>query len=115
LLLRAFELWSDNPALLSHYRSHFQHVLVDEFQDTNAMQYEWIRQLAAPGPEAPPGQHAASAPSAAAAAASFPFVVGDDDQCLAAGTLVTLADGAKRPIDAASPGTLARSSYGRGA
>src|SRR5205823_5997362 len=85
LLLRAFELWRDNPALLSHYRRRFQHVLVDEFQDTNAIQYEWIRQLAAPGPIAAPGQHAASDRSAAAAAASFPFVVGDDDQCLAAG------------------------------
>src|SRR5438874_1127705 len=115
LLLRAFELWRDNPALLSHYRRRFQHVLVDEFQDTNAIQYEWIRQLAAPGPEAPPGQHAAAARSAAAAAASFPFVVGDDDQCLAAGTLVTLADGSKRPIEAVSPGDLVMSSYGSGA
>src|SRR5438128_680245 len=115
LLLRAFELWRDNPSLLSHYRRRFQHVLVDEFQDTNAIQYEWIRQLAAPGPEAPPGQHAASARSAAAAAASFPFVVGDDDQCLAAGTLVTLADGSKRPIEAVSPGDLVMSSYGSGA
>src|SRR5437763_309338 len=51
LLLRAFELWRDNPALLSHYRRRFQHVLVDEFQDTNAIQYEWIRQLAAPRPD----------------------------------------------------------------
>src|SRR5256885_7047947 len=82
LLLRAFELWRDNPSLLSHYRRRFQHVLVDEFQDTNAIQYQWIKQLAAPGPMAAPGQHAASARSAAAAAASFPFVVGDDDQSI---------------------------------
>src|SRR5438094_412306 len=114
-LLRAFELWRDNPSLLAHYRRRFQHVLVDEFQDTNAIQYEWIKQLAAPGPMAAPGQHAAPAPSAAAAAASFPFVVGDDDQCLAAGTLVTLADGSKRPIEAVSPGDLVMSSYGSGA
>ena len=39
LLLRAFELWRDNPALLEHYRQRFRHVLVDEFQDTNAIQY----------------------------------------------------------------------------
>src|SRR5439155_1671615 len=96
LLLRAFELWRDNAELLAHYRQRFRHVLVDEFQDTNAIQYEWIKQLAAPGPMAAAVQHAASAPSGAAAAASCPFVVGDDDQCLAAGTLVALADGAKR-------------------
>src|SRR2546423_6700125 len=82
LLLRAFELWRDNAELLAHYRQRFRHVLVDEFQDTNAIQYEWIKQLAAPGPMAAPGEHAAAARSAAAAAASFPFVVGDDDQSI---------------------------------
>src|SRR6202045_2030647 len=69
LLLRAFELWRDNAGLLAHYRRRFQHVLVDEFQDTNAIQYAWLKLLA--GSE------------------GYPFVVGDDDQCLAAGTAVT--------------------------
>ena len=50
LLLRAFELWRDNAALLAHYRRRFQHVLVDEFQDTNAIQYAWMRLLAPPQP-----------------------------------------------------------------
>jgi DNA helicase II / ATP-dependent DNA helicase PcrA len=63
LLLRAFELWRDNASLLAHYRRRFQHVLVDEFQDTNAIQYAWLR-LVAPGAED----------------AAAPFVVGDDDQ-----------------------------------
>ncbi len=45
LLLRAFELWRDNPELLRHYRARFPHVLVDEFQDTNSIQYAWIRLL----------------------------------------------------------------------
>src|SRR6202007_586713 len=45
LLLRAFELWRDTPDLLAHYRRRFRHVLVDEFQDTNAIQYKWIRLL----------------------------------------------------------------------
>jgi len=67
LLLRAFELWRDNPSLLEHYRRRFQHVLVDEFQDTNAIQYAWMRLLAPATPD-PQGR------------ASFPFVVGDDDQ-----------------------------------
>ncbi len=62
LLLRAYELWRDNPSLLLHYRTRFRHVLVDEFQDTNAIQYKWLMLLA--GPE---GQ---------------PFVVGDDDQSI---------------------------------
>ena len=38
LLLRVYELWRDNPDSLTHYRERFQHVLVDEFQDTNAAQ-----------------------------------------------------------------------------
>ena len=46
LLLRAHELWLHNPELLAHYRERFQHVLVDEFQDTNTIQYAWLRLLA---------------------------------------------------------------------
>ena len=45
LLLRAYELWRDQPALLQHYRQRFRHVLIDEFQDTNSIQYAWIRLL----------------------------------------------------------------------
>ncbi len=45
LLLRAYELWANNPALLKHYQDRFQHILVDEFQDTNHIQYAWIRML----------------------------------------------------------------------
>ena len=62
LLLRAFELWRDNPALLQHYRTRFRHVLVDEFQDTNAIQYQWLMLLTGP--------------------TGLPFVVGDDDQSI---------------------------------
>ena len=94
LLLRAFELWRDNPELLQHYRRRFRHVLVDEFQDTNSIQYAWIRLLV--------GSEGAA------------FVVGDDDQCLAAGTLVTMGDGAKRPIESIAAGELVMSSYGSG-
>ncbi len=61
LLLRAFELWRDNPQLLSAYRRRFRHVLVDEFQDTNGIQYAWLKLLTG-------GDGGA------------PFVVGDDDQ-----------------------------------
>ena len=46
LLLRAHELWLEKPELLAHYRQRFAHILVDEFQDTNAIQYAWLRMLA---------------------------------------------------------------------
>jgi DNA helicase-2/ATP-dependent DNA helicase PcrA len=62
LLLRAYELWRDNAPLLEHYRARFRHVLVDEFQDTNAIQYKWLMLLTAGG--------------------GMPFVVGDDDQSI---------------------------------
>lgn len=62
LLLRSLELLRDNPELLQHYQTRFQHILVDEFQDTNTLQYAWIRLIA--GNKIPP------------------FVVGDDDQSI---------------------------------
>jgi len=68
LLLRAYELWRDNTALLAHYRRRFRHVLVDEFQDTNAIQYAWLKLLATSSP--------------ADGTVTLPFVVGDDDQSI---------------------------------
>ncbi len=62
LLLRAFELLRDQPEVLRHYRARFRHVLVDEFQDTNAIQYAWMKLIA--------GSEGA------------PFIVGDDDQSI---------------------------------
>jgi DNA helicase II / ATP-dependent DNA helicase PcrA len=62
LLLRAYEFWRDNPGALQHYRTRFRHVLVDEFQDTNAIQYKWLMLLTGP--------------------TGLPFVVGDDDQSI---------------------------------
>ena len=46
ILLRAHELWLNNPQILEHYQKRFQYILVDEFQDTNAIQYAWLRVLA---------------------------------------------------------------------
>jgi DNA helicase-2/ATP-dependent DNA helicase PcrA len=46
LLLRAHELWLKQPAILKHYQQRFSHILVDEFQDTNTIQYAWLRVLA---------------------------------------------------------------------
>jgi DNA helicase-2/ATP-dependent DNA helicase PcrA len=62
LLLRAQELWVRNPELLETYRRRFRHVLVDEFQDTNAIQYSWLRLLIGDS--------------------GIPFAVGDDDQSI---------------------------------
>ncbi|MBH97589.1 MAG: DNA helicase II [Rhodospirillaceae bacterium] len=62
LLLRALELFKEKPDILSKYQSRFHHVLVDEFQDTNTIQYRWLKLLA--------GQNAT------------PFFVGDDDQSI---------------------------------
>ncbi|BCZ97454.1 TPA: DNA helicase II [Legionella pneumophila] len=62
LLLRTHELLRDNEEILAHYRERFQAILVDEFQDTNTIQYAWIRLLA--------GDHTAV------------LAVGDDDQSI---------------------------------
>ncbi|HNR92277.1 MAG TPA: 3'-5' exonuclease [Dokdonella sp.] len=62
LLLRAHELWLHDETLLAHYRERWRHLLIDEFQDTNALQYAWVRLLA--------GQTGSL------------FVVGDDDQAI---------------------------------
>src|SRR3979411_1011392 len=65
LLLRTFELLSRNEVLREHYRNRFRHILVDEFQDTNRLQYRWLKLLAGPK--------------------NVGFAVGDDDQCFAEG------------------------------
>ena len=49
LLLRAHELWAKNPEVLAHYQRRFRAVLVDEFQDTNNIQYAWLRMLCSGG------------------------------------------------------------------
>jgi DNA helicase-2/ATP-dependent DNA helicase PcrA len=46
LLLRAHELWLKQPQILAHYQQRFRQILVDEFQDTNTIQYAWLRVLA---------------------------------------------------------------------
>jgi DNA helicase-2/ATP-dependent DNA helicase PcrA len=79
LLLRAFELWRDNPDLLAHYRRRFRHVLVDEFQDTNGIQYAWLKLIAPPQPPAAANGSGANG-GTHAAHGGYPFVVGDDDQ-----------------------------------
>jgi DNA helicase-2/ATP-dependent DNA helicase PcrA len=62
LLLRTHELLRDRPDILHHYRERFSHILVDEFQDTNAIQYAWLRLLSGDRDNL--------------------FLVGDDDQSI---------------------------------
>ncbi|CAN0641345.1 UvrD-helicase domain-containing protein [Burkholderia cepacia] len=62
LLLRCYELLAYNAPLRAHYQARFRHILVDEFQDTNKLQYAWLKMLAG-------GQNAI-------------FAVGDDDQSI---------------------------------
>ncbi len=62
LLLKVHRLWLNKPDILQHYQQRFRYILVDEFQDTNAIQYAWIRLLA--GKE------------------NHVMIVGDDDQSI---------------------------------
>ncbi|HEY0954816.1 MAG TPA: UvrD-helicase domain-containing protein [Roseateles sp.] len=65
LMLRSYELLRDNPAVREHYQHRFRHILVDEFQDTNKLQYAWLKMFA------PPGSSGQSL-----------LAVGDDDQSI---------------------------------
>ena len=62
LMLRSYELLRDNEALRQHYQQRFSHILIDEFQDTNRLQYAWIKLLSGPN--------------------SAVLAVGDDDQSI---------------------------------
>ena len=62
LMLRSYELLYRNEPLREHYRDRFKHILIDEFQDTNALQYRWLKCFAGPG--------------------TALFAVGDDDQSI---------------------------------
>jgi DNA helicase-2/ATP-dependent DNA helicase PcrA len=46
LLLRSYELLQRNEPIRQHYQGRFRHILVDEFQDTNVLQYRWLKLLA---------------------------------------------------------------------
>ena len=62
LMLRSYELLRDNDPIREHYRRRFRHILIDEFQDTNKLQYAWIKMFAGEG--------------------NSVFAVGDDDQSI---------------------------------
>ena len=94
LLMRTVFLLQDVPPVLEHYRRRWSHLFVDEYQDTNHAQYLMVSLLAATHRNL--------------------TVVGDDDQCLAAGTLVSMADGSRRSIEEIRPGDMVSSAGGSG-
>lgn len=75
LLLGCYELFSKNPLIEEHYAEKFKHILVDEFQDTNELQYKWLKKLGAVHKNV--------------------FAVGDDDQCFPKGTKISTFEGEK--------------------
>ncbi|QHE87248.1 UvrD-helicase domain-containing protein [Hydrogenophaga sp. BPS33] len=70
LMLRSFEVLRDNDPVREHYQRRFRHILIDEFQDTNRLQYAWIKMFSAPPLEGLPSSGNAV------------FAVGDDDQSI---------------------------------
>jgi hypothetical protein len=94
MLMLTVQVLERFPEALERWQSTFRHVLVDEYQDTNHAQYRLLQLLAAKHRNV--------------------FAVGDPDQCLVEGTLVTMADGTERPIQAVVEGDEVLSSYGVG-
>ncbi|MFZ0383409.1 MAG: UvrD-helicase domain-containing protein [Solirubrobacteraceae bacterium] len=95
LLVNAVNVLQLFQEVRDQYAGTFRHVLVDEYQDTNHAQYRWLQLLAEERRNL--------------------MVVGDDAQCLVAGTLVTMADGSRRPIEEVRVGDLVMSGHGDGA
>ena len=94
ILFRCVNLFELFPEVLQKYQQQFRWILVDEYQDTNRAQYRWLELLA--------GEHRNLC------------VVGDPDQCLVEGTLVTMGDGTKRAIEDIRAGDEVLSCFGSG-
>jgi DNA helicase-2/ATP-dependent DNA helicase PcrA len=94
LLFRAVVLLREDESVRERYQDRFLHLFVDEYQDTNRAQYELVKILGAKHRNV--------------------TVVGDDDQCLVAGTMIKMADGSERPVEDVRPGELVMSGYGSG-
>ena len=94
LLFRAVNVLELFQEVRDRYAQAFRWILVDEYQDTNHAQYRWLQLLSS--------EHRNLA------------VVGDDDQCLVEGTLITMADGSVRPIEQVHAGDEVLSCFGSG-
>lgn len=94
MLVNSVRLLERHQDVRDRYSNQFRWVMVDEYQDTNQVQYRWLQLLTS--------EHRNLA------------VVGDDAQCLVAGTPVTMADGSTKPIESVEAGDEVLSSYGSG-
>jgi DNA helicase-2/ATP-dependent DNA helicase PcrA len=92
LLFQCVRLLEVHSEVRERYEHNFRHVLVDEYQDTNRAQYRWLQLLT--------GHHRNLC------------VVGDDDQCLSHGTLITMGDGSAKPIERVRVGDEVMSCHG---
>jgi DNA helicase II / ATP-dependent DNA helicase PcrA len=80
LMLRSYELLRDNAAVRAHYARRFKHILVDEFQDTNQLQYAWLKMFSGWSPDHPcAGRYEINSEEISVASV---FAVGDDDQSI---------------------------------
>lgn len=79
LMLGCYELFQNHPHIADAYAEKFQHILVDEFQDTSELQYKWLKVLA---------KHHKNL-----------FAVGDDDQCIVKGTQILMANNTTKNIE----------------
>lgn len=94
ILVECHRLLEENPTVLAMYQDQYRYIHVDEYQDTCHAQYCIVEMLAAKHKNL--------------------MVVGDDDQCLVAGTLVTMADGRRLRIEDIVPGDKVLSGHGSG-
>ena len=94
LLVRTLSLARESPKTLSLLQNRWRYIIVDEYQDTSGVQYELMKLLS--------GERGNMC------------VVGDLDQCLVAGTEITMADGTKKPIESVRMGDEVASNYGSG-
>ena len=94
MLMLTVQVFERFPEALSRWQSSFRYILVDEYQDTNHAQYRLLQLLGA--------KH------------GNVCAVGDQDQCLVAGTMITMADGSTKPIERVRPGDEVLSCYGSG-
>jgi DNA helicase-2/ATP-dependent DNA helicase PcrA len=116
LLFRTVNLLELFADVRERYRDAFRHVLVDEYQDTNHAQYRLLQLLVGGGrsPQAGAAERGDRPTYAGPVGHRNLAVVGDDAQCLVKGTLVRMADGTERAIEAIAPGDLVLAAYGSG-